>query len=966
MKRKLILVLIGITMTLVSLQAQKKPLNPEAWDSWKSVRALLPSNENYLIYNVYPEEGDSKTSIYDIKNEKNILSVERMSRPVISLDAKTVVYSVTATFKQKRAVKLKKTKKAPEDTLHIFSILNNNEKVFPFLKKEQHGKYLREYIAFQIDEKAKEAAEKKAAEKTEEVSADTTQVKTNIAAENKKIEKAAKDSTDLKKPKKDYNPLYVMNINTLAIDTIHGVQSYSINNECDKVFYINYIDKKDSLAKKSLIMYDILTSQTDTIITGDAKAKIELPQYEDKQDIGIFYAQLDTAKAEKDFQNLYAFYGERENHDAILLADKNVEGIPEGYQLAGKSYFARKGKSIVVTTSKIKEPKDTTIADIDRVDVQIWKWDADFLPTMEVSKKAEHPDFDFIINLDPNKLLSEKNVKLIQIEDDTVPSVYLRNGQDYILETTYQPYVISSMWDYDVPEDIYKISLLTGKKELVKKKVHLGGRLSASPDGNTYVWFDSKDRNWFQYNMSDGSIKNLTKDLGVAFYDVDNDIPANPRSYAFVEWFENSSEFLIRDKYDYWCFDVKGDKAPHLLTNGFGRKNNTVLKVEYPILNKEVFTNPYARSKELSSDGLIYFSSLNKKTKENGYYMMDLSKRKPVMTKIFQGPYSLKSMLISLSDGHKKLRKPTYAYIKSNFETSPDVYITKNAFKDEKKITDINPQQKDYSWGTAELINYKVQGGKDAQGMIFKPENFDPNKKYPMLIYFYEKNSDTFYNYRIPHPSHSIINITEYVSNGYLVLVPDVYFEIGHPGKSGMNSIMAAVDKICENPWVDQDNMALEGQSWGGYLTAYMVTQTDRFKCAEAGAPVSNMTSAYGGIRWGSGVVREPQYEDGQSRIGTDLWSGFDLYVENSPLFFAPNVKTPLLIMANDHDDAVPWYQGIEYFTALRRLGKPAWMLTYKGEVHNLMQRKNCKDLSIKLAEYFDYYLKGAEKPSWM
>ena len=171
---------------------------------------------------------------------------------------------------------------------------------------------------------------------------------------------------------------------------------------------------------------------------------------------------------------------------------------------------------------------------------------------------------------------------------------------------------------------------------------------------------------------------------------------------------------------------------------------------------------------------------------------------------------------------------------------------------------------------------------------------------------------------------------------------------------------------LCQNPWVDSEKMALQGQSWGGYQTAYMITQTDRFAAAGAGAPVSNMTSAYGGIRWESGRSRQSQYEHTQSRIGKDLWEGFDLYIENSPVFFAPNVKTPLLIMHNDNDGAVPWYQGIEYFMALRRLGKPAWMLQYNGEAHNLVHRHNCMDYSVKLMEFFDHYLKGAPKPSWM
>lgn len=308
-------------------------------------------------------------------------------------------------------------------------------------------------------------------------------------------------------------------------------------------------------------------------------------------------------------------------------------------------------------------------------------------------------------------------------------------------------------------------------------------------------------------------------------------------------------------------------------------------------------------------------------------------------------------------------------YSKHNFVNSPDVWLTKDNFKTQVRITDINPQQKGYNWGTAELVHWKSATGIDLDGILYKPENFDSTKKYPMIVYFYERTSQTLHTYRAPAPSRSTINIPFFVSNEYLVFVPDIAYQTGHPGKSALDCIVPGVKKIIsENSWVDADNIAIQGQSWGGYQVAYMVTQPQVFKwkAAGAGAPVSNMTSAYGGIRWGSGMVRQFQYEHSQSRIGKNLWDGFDLYIENSPLFFADKVETPLLIMHNDKDEAVPWYQGIELFTALRRLGKPVWMLQYNNESHNLSERVNAKDLSIRLEQFFNHFLKGAPMPVWM
>ena len=314
-----------------------------------------------------------------------------------------------------------------------------------------------------------------------------------------------------------------------------------------------------------------------------------------------------------------------------------------------------------------------------------------------------------------------------------------------------------------------------------------------------------------------------------------------------------------------------------------------------------------------------------------------------------------------------KGKKPVFVYARGNFEEGNNLFASYDNFKTQKQLSDINPQQREYNWGTVELVNWQTADDIFCEGLLFKPEDFDPNKKYPVMIYFYEKNANTLYRHRNPTPSRSTVNIPYFVSNGYVVFVPDVYFTDGHPGQSAMKSIMPGVEMLEKTyPWIDGENMAIQGQSWGGYQVAYMITQTNKFKAAGAGAPVSNMTSAYGGIRWGSGITRQVQYEQGQSRIGKPLWEAFDLYYENSPLFFLPNVSTPVLIMHNDKDGAVPWYQGIEMFVGLRRLGKQAWLLQYNNEEHNLVERRNCKDLSIRLSQFFDHYLKGAPMPEWM
>lgn len=321
-------------------------------------------------------------------------------------------------------------------------------------------------------------------------------------------------------------------------------------------------------------------------------------------------------------------------------------------------------------------------------------------------------------------------------------------------------------------------------------------------------------------------------------------------------------------------------------------------------------------------------------------------------------------------------------YLKESFVQSPNVYVA--SFErdlnethhnlngemplhvQEQQLSTINLQQSRYLWGTAELVNWKAYDGKEATGIIYKPENFDPRKKYPMIVYFYERLSQDLYDYKEPAPIRSALNIPFFVSRGYVVFLPDIRYEIGHPGKSAYNYIVSGSRAIVKKGFVDSTRIGMQGHSWGGYQAAQLATMTKLFRAVWAGAPVANMTSAYGGIRWESGLSRQFQYERTQSRLGVTPWENLDLYIENSPLFHLDKVTAPMVIMHNDADGAVPWYQGIELFTALRRLGKKVWMLNYNGQGHGLTQRQDMLDYQIRMQQFFDWILKDEAPAKWI
>ena len=301
----------------------------------------------------------------------------------------------------------------------------------------------------------------------------------------------------------------------------------------------------------------------------------------------------------------------------------------------------------------------------------------------------------------------------------------------------------------------------------------------------------------------------------------------------------------------------------------------------------------------------------------------------------------------------------------SRFDQFPDVWTSDLAFGGAKKLTDGCPLRREVRWGEAELVQWRSDDGTELKGYLVKPDGFDPQKKYPMMVYFYERSSNRIHSFVSPNVGTSP-NAAYYVSNGYLWFVPDIVYRDGYPGESCEKCVVSGVQSLIAKGFVDQDAIGVAGHSWGGYQTAHLITRTDIFAAAESGAPVVNMFSAYGGIRWSSGMSRQFQYEQTQSRIGGTIWERPMQYWENSPLFHLDKANTPVLILHNDKDGAVPWYQGIEFFVAMRRLGKEAYLANYNGEDHGLRKRQNQRDWTRRMAEFFHHHLKGAPAPEWM
>lgn len=612
----------------------------------------------------------------------------------------------------------------------------------------------------------------------------------------------------------------------------------------------------------------------------------------------------------------------------------------------GKLFFSENNKRLFfgIVDHKTINRKDS-LTDDEKYHLDVWNYRDNFInPYQKVNLKEEKErTYLCVFNINNSKIFQIENTKT------NTSKIYKKGNKSIALLFDSSEY--GRFQDFSkLYKDIYTYNLDTGNKTKVFTKSELNIHLS--PKQKYIVFFQPKDSLWYSYNIKNKKMLALNKNLKTAFYNQKMDMPMSAIPYGLQTWLKNDKYVLIADKYDIWKFDCSGIEAPINLTNGFGRSNN--VKLRYKKLNNK---ESYPLSKNIILHGFNY------KNKKSGYYSLNIKKKNNPKELIYSNHFYNANNIYKSKEGKNII------FTKESFKLYPDLYYSDINFKKITKLSTANPQQKEYKWGNVNLEHWTNGDGVEMEGLLYTPEKMEKNKKYPMLVYFYEKSSDTYNKHFIPQPNWSIINRSYCTSNDYIIFVPNITYKnkTGYPGEAAYSSIVTGVLNMCQKyNFIDKKNIGLQGQSWGGYQIAYLVTRTNLFKCAMAGAPVSNMTSAYGGIRWRTGMSRQFQYEQTQSRQGGTLWNSTIQYIENSPVFFVPKIKTPLLIMHNDHDGAVPWYQGIELFMAMRRFNKPCWMLSYNNEAHNLKRRANRIDLSIRTMQFFDYYLKGEKEPVWM
>ncbi len=914
MKKTALLSIFLFYSIFLFAQSGKTTLTHNDILKWERITEQHISNDGkYIVYQQEPWEGDPTLKITTPRGEEQA-TVKYGTDAEITADSKFVVFTLKPPVDTIRMLKLKEVKKDdfPKDDLLIYNLeTRQTDTINDFTSVSIPEKWAG-WIAWQT-----------------EAPKDTT--KKEKKSDKKDDEKAF--------------PLFVKNLKSGEISEFPAVSNYIFAEEKEVLAFVS--EGKDSTFDAGVYRFDLTQSSPRKIWDGKGKFK-QLALNNTGEKIAFL---KDISEKNKDEAHFSLYLSKDENSAHELLNNEN-DAIPENWEISenGRLSFSDSGDRLFYGTAPKKEPKDTTALEEEVPVLDVWTWDEEELQTVQLNNRDRNLKKTYLAVFHIN------SDKAIQLETQQFSGIRkIKDGDaDKLLAWSNHPYAVQSMWEGG-PEhnDFYLVDIATGKAEKINTDVRAIPQVS--PEGKYLYWYNAIDTSWNTMNIATGKEFTITSPVNIQVADELNDVPNLPGSYGTAGWYKNDEAILLNDRFDVWKVDPENKTAPKRITKN-GREQNT----EFRLINFE--NQGHSRWSEVDEEGIdpekpLYMRGHNEITREDGYYILNL--RKDTQKELVAGKFSL-------NIPRKAKDTDVVVYTKENFQIYPNLIATDLSFRKQTQISDAAPQQKDFLWGTAELVTWTSLDGRKLEGTLHKPENFDPSKKYPMIVNFYEKSSQELFSYHMPENHRSTIDYHYYTSNGYLVFNPDVYYKTGYPGEDAFNCVMPGVTSLIEKGFVEENHVGAQGHSWGGYQVAYLATRTNLFAAIESGAPVVNMFSAYGGIRWSSGLNRSFQYEHTQSRIGKSIWDAPLRYLENSPLFTIDKINTPILIMHNDDDGAVPWYQGIEFFIGLRRLQKPAWLLNYNEADHWPLKVRDKTDFQIRLAQFFDHYLKEKPMPKWM
>lgn len=948
--RNILIIFLWVMLLLPSYSAlseENAPKEPQPLEdiqdilAWKSLRSSsISNNGQWFAYRLSPQEGDGEAIIRKTQEEKEYKypagEVSGFSQDIVfSEDSKWVAFTIYP--KREEAKKLKKQKKKAYNKVTLLNLASGEKLEFEKINK----------FAFSGEDSSWLSLHKYPPETK------------GMSSENDTEEDKWRGSDLILHALATGNDLNIGNVAEFAFDkkgnwlawivdaqekTGNGIQMRNMKTgvilplDSDKAVYkrLTWTEEGDGLA--------VLKGKDDENYEDKLYSLVGFHGFSTKAPEKVVY----DPKEDKDFPEGMTISPNRsplwtEDMTGILFGihkvkkkEKKEEKDKDKEKVEKEEEKGEEAEKEEKEAPKEKAKKEEDIDKEDLPDLVIWHWQDKRLQSMQQVQKQRDKNFSYL------SLFRAKDKKFLRLADDNVRQVAAAPKHRWAIGTDNQKYELMGNLEGRRYQDIYVYDLKTEEKKLALERCRW--YFGPSPDGTHFLYYE--DGHYHTYEMATSKKYNITKDVPTSFINEENDLNVvNPPIYPYYfGWAKEGVSILLYDNWDVWNIPVHGGKGENLTING---------KKEGIRYRRRFQLDPEEKGIDLSKP--FYISAYGEWTKKNGVARVNIGKPGAKML-------IWKDALFSII---KAKKAEVYLYTKQTYKDFPDYYVTDDSLQKGKRITEANPQQKDFLWsGGSILLDYESTKGDKLQAALFLPANYKKGKKYPTIVYIYEKLSQGLNRYY--SPSARGFNKSVYTSRGYAVLMPDIVYKINDPGMSSVWCVIPALDAAIATGVVDKDKVGIHGHSWGGYQTSFLITQTNTFQAATAGAPLTNMISMYSSIYWNSGSANQPIFESSQGRFEGGYWENIEAYTRNSPVYFAENVTTPLLLLHNDKDGAVDWNQGIEYFNTLRRLKKPVVMLQYKGENHGLRKPANQKDYTVRMREFFDHHLMGKPIPGWL
>jgi dipeptidyl aminopeptidase/acylaminoacyl peptidase len=586
-------------------------------------------------------------------------------------------------------------------------------------------------------------------------------------------------------------------------------------------------------------------------------------------------------------------------------------------------------------------------------DLDVWGSDDERVQSQQMAIADQERNFTF------RQAFDVAGKKFVRLTDSTMKDIDIAENSVWSVGRDSRGYI--SDWE-PARADLYRVNTLTGERTLIEKGQLMQGQVfGISPNGKYFTYW--KGLKFQAYDLAAGKAVVLGGATAPSFVDTEDDHPGPKSPFGVMGYSKDGTGFLAEHRYDIWQVPFDGGPAK-VLTNAIGTRQEIKFSLArlQPIDPAAPRAERDPRVVDLSKP--VVLAAYGQWTKKAGFYELSGGQMKALTYEdaVFSTPV-------------KAAKADRYMFTRQTFAEFPDIRIGSYGFQDSKRISDANPQQAEFLWGHRVLFDYKLKDGTRAQGILALPDDYQPGEKRPMIVSFYEKNSQNMHRYSPPSFVTGMGSLPmEAVTKGYITMFADVYYRTGQSHSDQLEAVEAATRKVIELGYADPKNIGLNGHSYGGEGAQFIATRSRLFKAVGAGAGVTDLFTDFS-QSWGWSYQNQPgtrganglqYYYYGQGRWGFSPWDKPDVFHFESAITHANETTAAVLLMHGTADPTVSFNESLKFYTALRFNKKDATLLAYVNEGHGLRGLANRKDLTTRYMQFFDHYLKGAPAPDWL